>query len=767
MKKIVVNTQALSHQEYKIAQCFDEVSGIKNRFHAIKNNLDSDIICNTNINSFIIKISRDLEDIQGRLNQLASTTNNIVNTYELQENKIESLMQKLDDPIFMKSSNNKGRITSDGQEKPLPMDMFPKMSINHISDFLKINYIKLSYPISNEMDFRSTEAIKFTIDRGMILEESILKGLGSEIAEKDIIEFKKRLEKLLAQISGFEVILNKNGNYNGVMDDALDEAVYRFMYWLEGKYSGNNFIFTYEAMPTEYKLKTLLHWAKLADEDYDTLSFMIHILPEEYYHSIPPVPALDAELGQITSENKYISSDAYEYYVKYLYPSDALNEINHWNFPEEARRTNFNVWARMTYGSNKAEQKEEFGAGIFLGLSITPIKVAYDMLEGIYLVIKDPAIIGQVFSLVGKAVFSSEYRKVLVMMIEQSITEWRIAYDQADPGDKGVMIGRLIGDVLASAIELAEGGIGLVKFVKSGGFRKALRATLKVTEFVKNIALASVDEIGQYIKKIKKLNNYYEVVTPDGVIVKIRLEDLNDSTIKRLDGLVTGIDNKIEFLPKHTKDIMKSFESYMDNPKFLKKIEELDLKNNIKELITKHYTDLSPEEYKKIIELRRSIPNPDNKTLMQKIIKFDDLKYYIGADNPTIGGCVAKASDVKHLDTYSEIRDGLRLDYKVKDKYPFPENGNEVYAIRFKTDDIKNVEIPDVDYIKNKGWEVEYPQTGTGFTAAKDGSLIPEYNAANYMKPQDGSEIYKIIDGKEELYAVYDSELKTFILCEY
>ena len=67
------------------------------------------------------------------------------------------------------------------------------------------------------------------------------------------------------------------------------------------------------------------------------------------------------------------------------------------------------------------------------------------------------------------------------------------------------------------------------------------------------------------------------------------------------------------------------------------------------------------------------------------------------------------------------------------------------------------------NYTTDNFGKVSSPQTGTGFTSAKDGSLIPEYNALNRMKPQDGAEIHKIVDGEETLVAVYDSIVDMFV----
>ncbi|WP_141230036.1 hypothetical protein [Terribacillus saccharophilus] len=75
------------------------------------------------------------------------------------------------------------------------------------------------------------------------------------------------------------------------------------------------------------------------------------------------------------------------------------------------------------------------------------------------------------------------------------------------------------------------------------------------------------------------------------------------------------------------------------------------------------------------------------------------------------------------------------------------------------------MEIPHSTSLSNSSYareNISYPQTRNGFTTARDGSLIPEYEASGFMKPQNGAELYSVIDGKETLVGVYGDRLERF-----
>ena len=110
-------------------------------------------------------------------------------------------------------------------------------------------------------------------------------------------------------------------------------------------------------------------------------------------------------------------------------------------------------------------------------------------------------------------------------------------------------------------------------------------------------------------------------------------------------------------------------------------------------------------EIKKLTRIRRTIPKPDENTLMQKVITED----------------VARAVDTKHLKTIEGTIIGLRLDYE-------------------KTLKLDNLVIP-ID----SRFTSEYPFTRNGFTSGNNGRLgIPEYVLDKRVSQKIGAEIWRI-----------------------
>ncbi|WP_434777188.1 hypothetical protein [Neisseria sp. Ec49-e6-T10] len=111
---------------------------------------------------------------------------------------------------------------------------------------------------------------------------------------------------------------------------------------------------------------------------------------------------------------------------------------------------------------------------------------------------------------------------------------------------------------------------------------------------------------------------------------------------------------------------------------------------------------------------------------------------------------IARAEDVQYIKNYDEVVETLQLDY---DATPFIESKNSYGLIKFKVQKPDTVDIP---YSKVLGGaeDIKAPCTGNGFTATRNGDVIPEWKAA-YDLPQDGAELYRVVDGKEELIARY------------
>ncbi|QUH29094.1 EndoU domain-containing protein [Vallitalea guaymasensis] len=591
MGNMSIKTRDFGKNEHTLRRCSNNISEIEDSFRSLKYSLDSDIKYRDSIGSEMLYIQKDLDKIARNLYELSDFVRNTKNQYEKTERELECLVCNLNNMTQhnkIENDNNNDNPILKGFNFLSKIGLFGIFgglftTIKNLSDFFSSkkvinntdNYKYISY---NKFDYEKT--VKFLDFDGLVLEKNIYQGkVAEEIKSKDIIGLKKSLENILKNYKGFEVDLtDHNGNYNSNIDEDLDEAVYKFLLGFEEYHSGNNLIFTYEALPKEYKLKTLLHWVNMTENDYSTFEFVANLLPEEYYENIPPIPLKDDELGIITNENKYESSAAYEYYAKYYYPLDALNEINHWNFPEEVKRNNFYTWARLTYGSSAKEQGQEFRVGLFWGISVAPLKTVIDTIEGIYSIIKDPAQLKVFAAFMAKAIVYEEYRDALKMMITQAIEEWKNTYNEAEPFDKGCMIGSLIGEVLCAAIEGGETAASIVKFVKSGGFKKAIKGVMQTTKRLNKIIAAKLDELPDLIRSITRTKEYFEVVTPEGIIYRIDIDDLPDEKIKKFNKLVNGTSNlfskkslthltdKVEFFSKrngvsggHNYDMFKKY----------------------------------------------------------------------------------------------------------------------------------------------------------------------------------------------------------------
>ncbi|SFR63906.1 hypothetical protein [Anaeromicropila populeti] len=166
---------------------------------------------------------------------------------------------------------------------------------------------------------------------------------------------------------------------------------------------------------------------------------------------------------------------------------------------------------------------------------------------------------------------------------------------------------------------------------------------------------------------------------------------------------------------------------------------------------------------------------PDENTVMQKVIHKDSLNYLTEADltkPATVGGFVAKAEDAL-CDTKSceEARESLRLDYLSKGEIPYPENGDEMFVLRYVAEnDAYSDDNFDIPYNIELGGDGSYeaegntsPWTGNGQLGGKD-TLIPEWGNKTYQPVRDGAIFKKDAEGNEVLYAAYDKNNKKFVV---
>ncbi|TWP23287.1 hypothetical protein ETU10_08015 [Apibacter muscae] len=134
-------------------------------------------------------------------------------------------------------------------------------------------------------------------------------------------------------------------------------------------------------------------------------------------------------------------------------------------------------------------------------------------------------------------------------------------------------------------------------------------------------------------------------------------------------------------------------------------------------------------------------------------------KKYINGNYNEVGGFMSRASDAKHLKSYEDIYNGLRLDYV---KTPFYIDKGSCGVIRFKS-----LKVPKEIIIPTGGTYdmFDYPFTATGFTAGKRGVLgVSEWHLPNRLRFSEGDEIWEVHnDGMEILKAIYNKDLEKFI----
>ena len=221
-----------------------------------------------------------------------------------------------------------------------------------------------------------------------------------------------------------------------------------------------------------------------------------------------------------------------------------------------------------------------------------------------------------------------------------------------------------------------------------------------------------------------------------------------------------------------------STKSFTDTYGSIAKSNGFKTANEFKSATMKTYDELEAlGTLDNIKAMRNAIPDPTNTTVMQKVVDPDTAMKYLSGERTTITGSVAKFSDTQGLKTYTDVYNGLRLDYTGKN--PFADPGTKdatMYAIRFTSKDTTDKVVKSVRSSELGNLEWAYPYTGTGFISSaskldigttkpysileQGKTVIPEYVAKNVkggVALKEGAEMYKITDsGEEILYAIFD-----------
>ncbi|MEH7085950.1 hypothetical protein V7139_24880 [Neobacillus drentensis] len=175
--------------------------------------------------------------------------------------------------------------------------------------------------------------------------------------------------------------------------------------------------------------------------------------------------------------------------------------------------------------------------------------------------------------------------------------------------------------------------------------------------------------------------------------------------------------------------------------------------------------ELSDREMNLIFYLRESVEKPTEDTLMSKVIPIDSIDGYLKAENPytTVAGYVAKYEDVVNVTSdYKETLETLRLDYTYeKDGVvirTYPDDGDSYAVIRFKYSDVSDdlIQIPYGTEFYGSTTD-SYPCTHNGFLGGRNDTIVPEWQVKDYTRAniQEGAEMYRVVDGKEEKIAIF------------
>ena len=206
--------------------------------------------------------------------------------------------------------------------------------------------------------------------------------------------------------------------------------------------------------------------------------------------------------------------------------------------------------------------------------------------------------------------------------------------------------------------------------------------------------------------------------------------------------MIDYLDDAVKLLKnKNTLSLSRTLcRGLKENEISIDKFQELKLKP----LMGEKYTGREKEIIKSIRE-RFTI---NENTLLRKYIKPEDVEKYVSGEYNAIMGYISRAEDYNDVGNFKDIFETFRLDYN---DTPYHSTDKSYWKIEFKSiqDDLKKINL-DNTYGKEFGGLNEdiNPCTRNGFTGAKNGKVIPEWNLAKGIKYDDSALITKIENGK-------------------
>ena len=301
------------------------------------------------------------------------------------------------------------------------------------------------------------------------------------------------------------------------------------------------------------------------------------------------------------------------------------------------------------------------------------------------------------------------------------------------------------------------GAIAATKFSEMG-LKEGLKAFGKTAliDFAGNTAACGVGALGEAFDWPVPVTMMLSLAT--GITVSI---SGNKLLFKNADGIEIGAKTLSDAEVKKIGDVLdETTNSSFANKNLGEVLKQQGLTlEEFNKLRLTDVKDLTKEQIAQMKAIHEAVPKIDANTYIQKTIPASDIDKYIGEDGwSTIGGYVARYDDISHIKGYDNVVESSRLDYVTGDGVrPYPEGGDAYGYIKFKTKRTNKIEIP---YGKVfGGTNVDGPPcTLNGFTGARNGAIVPEWELSVRVKPNKGAELHKVINEKDTVVAIFDGK---------
>ena len=341
---------------------------------------------------------------------------------------------------------------------------------------------------------------------------------------------------------------------------------------------------------------------------------------------------------------------------------------------------------------------------------------------------------------------------IIKPVIESCIGEDLITGEDLTDMERGLKVVFAVVDLVTLG-----GAIAATKFSEMG-LKEGLKAFGKTAliDFAGNTAACGVGALGEAFDwpvpitmmlslaagiTVSISGNKLLFKNADGI--EIGAKTLSDAEVKKIGDVLDETTNS-SFANKNLGEVLKQQGLTLEE---FNKLRLTDIK------------DLTKEQIAQMKAIREAVPKIDANTYIQKTIPASDIDKYIGEDGwSTIGGYVARYDDVSHIKGYDNVVESSRLDYVTGDGVrPYPEGGDAYGYIKFKTKRTNKIEIP---YGKVfGGTNVDGPPcTLNGFTGARNGAIVPEWELSVRVKPNKGAELHKVINEKDTVVAIFDGK---------